>query len=408
MQVYLVGGAVRDQLLQRQVTEKDWVVVGATPQELLDKGYQQVGKDFPVFLHPDSKEEYALARTERKSGVGYTGFECDSSETVTLEQDLVRRDLTVNAMAMDTNGDIIDPYGGQQDLHDKVLRHVSDAFVEDPLRVLRVARFAARYAPYGFSIHADTLELMTEITKRGELTHLSAERVWKETSRSLMEGNPEVYFETLKSCGALAVWFEELDRLWGVPNPVKWHPEIDTGVHTMMVLQKAVAMSDKLEVRFSALVHDLGKAMTPPEKWPSHHGHEKLGLSAIENLCNRLKVPNQCKDLAKLVSEFHSHVHRAFDLKSSTILKVLNHCDAWRKPERYEDMLVTCHADALGRKHFEDAPYPQANYMRDVLTAANSVDVQSIISAGHTGKHIKEVLDQRRCEKIEGVKQHYV
>ena len=407
MQIYLVGGAVRDQLLERQVTEKDWVVVGATPKEMLDQGYQQVGKDFPVFLHPQSKDEYALARTERKSGVGYTGFECDSSASVTLEDDLIRRDLTVNAMAMDDDGNIIDPYNGQQDLKDRVLRHVSDAFVEDPLRVLRVARFAARYASYGFTIAPETLALMKDISQSGELSHLSAERVWKETARSLMEDSPEVYFETLRSCTALKVWFEELDKLWGIPNPAKWHPEIDTGVHTMMVLEKAVALSDKLEIRFAGLVHDLGKALTDPEKWPSHAGHEQLGVKPINALCDRLKVPNSCRELAILVCQAHSAIHRATTLPPEIALKVLNHCDAWRKPERFIDVLTTCKADAMGRKNFETTPYPQAEFMRQAMVEASKVDAKAIIADGFQGKQIKEQLDVRRLEAIKQLSEKF-
>lgn len=403
MPTYLVGGAVRDQLLNRPVTEKDWVITETTAQQMLDQGYVQVGKDFPVFLHPKTKEEYALARTERKSGTGYTGFICDSSPEVTLEQDLLRRDLTINAMAQDQQGNIIDPYQGQQDLQNKLLRHVSPAFAEDPLRVLRVARFAARYAYLGFSIATETMQLMTQLAQSGELAQLSPERVWKETSRSLLEQNPEVYFETLKACGALAVWFPELDKLWGVPNPANWHPEIDTGVHTMMVLTQAVKLSDKLTVRFASLVHDLGKALTPAEKWPSHHGHEKLGLSAINALSDRLKVPNDCRELALMVSEFHSHVHRISNLKASTILKVFNQCDAWRKPERFEDFLTTCEADARGRKHFETADYPQADMFRQALAAAKQVDIKAIVASGLKGPAIKQELEKQRTQAIQAL-----
>jgi len=403
MPTYLVGGAVRDKLLNRPVIEKDWVVTQATAQQMKDQGYIQVGKDFPVFLHPKTKEEYALARTERKNGTGYTGFICDSSPEVTLEQDLLRRDLTINAMAQDPQGNIIDPYQGQQDLNSKLLRHVSPAFAEDPLRVLRVARFAARYAYLGFSIATETMQLMTQLAQSGELAQLSPERVWKETSRSLQESNPEVFFETLKACGALTVWFSELDKLWGVPNPANWHPEIDTGVHTMMVLVQAVKLSDKLPVRFAALVHDLGKALTPSEKWPSHHGHEKLGLGAINQLSDRLKVPNECRELALMVSEFHSHVHRVTSLKASTILKVLNQCDAWRKPERFEDFLVTCEADARGRKHFEVADYPQASLFRQALVAANGVDIKAIVASGLKGPAIKQELEKQRTQAIQAL-----
>ena len=404
MQTYLVGGAVRDQLLNRPVTERDWVVVGATPGQMQSLGYQQVGKDFPVFLHPENKEEYALARTERKQGSGYTGFVCHAGPDVDLEDDLLRRDLTVNAMAMDDDGNIIDPFNGQQDLENKILRHVSDAFTEDPLRVLRVARFAARYHHLGFTIASETLTLMRDISAAGELSTLSAERVWKETSRSLCDRDPQVFFETLRACNALHVWFPELDVLWGIPNPAKWHPEIDTGVHTMMVLEKAAEMSPSLDIRFAALVHDLGKGLTPPERWPSHRGHEKLGLTAIDQMCDRLKVPNTCRELAMLVGEFHSHIHRAYELKPSTLLDVFNRCDAWRKPERFAQVLLTCKADAAGRKHFENEPYPQADYVQQAFEKAMAVNVKDIVAAGYQGKAIKQQLDQQRIATIADLK----
>ncbi|MDF2177459.1 multifunctional CCA addition/repair protein [Aliiglaciecola sp. CAU 1673] len=404
MQIYLVGGAVRDQLLHRPIKERDYVVVGATEEQMLDLGYRQVGKDFPVFLHPETAEEYALARTERKSGRGYTGFICHAAPDVTLEQDLARRDLTVNAMALDNDGQLIDPFNGKQDLDNRILRHVSDAFVEDPLRVLRVARFAARYHHLGFGIANETLELMREIAQSGELAHLSAERVWKETANALSENHPDVFFETLRAVGALKDWFGELDALWGVPNPAKWHPEIDTGVHTMMVLSQAVSLSDSLAVRYAALVHDLGKAMTPPEHWPSHRGHETLGLKAIEVISDRLKVPNDCRDLALLTGEFHTHLHRAFELRPETVLKVLNRCDAWRKPERFEQMLIACEADARGRLHFETAPYPQADYFRDAFAAAQRVQAQPFVEQGIKGKDIRSAMDKARLKAIAEMK----
>lgn len=407
MQTYLVGGAVRDTLLDIPVADRDWVVVGSTPEKMSKQGFKQVGNDFPVFLHPDSGEEYALARTERKSGSGYNGFICDSSSDVTLEQDLIRRDLTINAMAMDAQGEIIDPYGGKRDLQNRVLRHVSDAFIEDPLRVLRVARFAARYHQYGFVIAPETLDLMSNISSSGELESLSAERVWKETARSLLGANPAVYFEVLRRCEALPVWFCELNVLWGIPNPPQWHPEIDTGIHTMMVLEQAAQISSSLPVRFAALVHDLGKGLTDPAGWPSHRGHEKLGMEAIKQLSARLKVPNDCRDLALLVSEFHTHLHRAFELKASTVLKVLNQCDAWRKPERFEAFLLACTADARGRTGFEQSAYPQADYFRAALVAASRCDVQEIIAQGYTGKQIKEQLDNNRTNQIELTKVKY-
>lgn len=404
MQTYLVGGAVRDKLLGRPIKDQDWVVVGSTPEKMLAQGYQTVGADFPVFLHPKTKEEYALARIERKVGVGYTGFSCDASSEVSLEEDLMRRDLTINAMAMDDQGNIIDPYNGQQDLDNKLLRHVSDAFIEDPLRVLRVARFAARYHNLGFRIAPETMALMQTIVESGELIALSAERVWQETARSLMETHPEVYFENLRSCGALAAWFPELDVLWGIPNPPKWHPEIDTGIHTMMVLQQAVKLSDKLSVRFAGLVHDLGKGLTPPENWPSHQGHEKLGLEAINTLCDRLKAPNECRELGLMVSQYHTHTHQAFELKASTILGMLNRCDVWRKPQRFADFLLTCKADARGRTTFENNEYKNAEYIWQAYEVAAKVDIKAIVAKGYQGKAIKEKTEQQRISLIQAFK----
>ena len=412
MQIYLVGGAVRDKLLGRPIKDQDWVVVGSTAKQMLAKGYQAVGADFPVFLHPKTKEEYALARIERKIAKGYTGFSCDASSDVSLEEDLLRRDLTINAMAMDDHGAIIDPYNGQQDLKNKLLRHVSSAFVEDPLRVLRVARFAARYYSLGFRIAPETLALMQTIVANDELTTLSAERVWQETARSLMETHPEVYFENLRACGALAMWFPELDILWGITNPPKWHPEIGTGIHTMMVLQQAVKLSDKqinkqsnkLRVRFAALVHDLGKGLTPSEKWPSHQGHEKLGLEAINTLCDRLKAPNDCRELGLMVSEYHTYVHHAFELKASTVLGMLNRCDVWRKPQRFADFLLTCKADARGRTTFEDSEYKNVEYIWQAYEAAAKVDIKAIVAKGYQGKAIKEQTEQQRINVIQAFK----
>lgn len=407
MQIYLVGGAVRDELLGIPVKDKDWVVVGATPEQLLDKGYQQVGNDFPVFLHPKTKEEYALARTERKQGTGYNGFVCDFSSDITLEQDLIRRDLTVNAMAKDEHGALIDPFKGQQDIKNRVLRHVSPAFEEDPLRVFRVARFAARYATKGFTVAPETQALMKRISASGELQNLTAERVWKETARALLEPKPHVYIDLLKTSNALEYWFKELTKLWGIPNPPKWHPEIDSGIHTLMVLEQAAKLSDKLTVRFASLVHDLGKALTRPENWPSHHGHEKLGLSAINNLCDRIKVPNDCRELALLVSEYHTHIHRAYDLKPKTLLNMFNACDAWRKPTRFDELLISCKADARGRTGFEASDYMQAQYVKTALNAALSVDIKAIVASGLQGKAIKEALDKQRVVKIAEVKRAY-
>lgn len=407
MQTYLVGGAVRDQLLGLPVHERDWVITGATAKQMLQQGYTQVGNDFPVFLHPKTKDEYALARTERKQGEGYTGFTCNTSTEITLEQDLLRRDLTVNAMAMASDGTIIDPYQGQKDLNDRILRHVSDAFIEDPLRVLRVARFTARYHHLGFTIAPETLTLMQTIADSGELAALTPERIWKETARSLLDDQPQVYIQTLRDCNALATVLPELDALWGVPNPAQWHPEIDTGVHTLMVVTQACKLSKQLPVRFAALVHDLGKAQTPSEKWPSHKGHEALGVKIITQLCERLKIPNDCKELAVIMSQYHSHVHRLLEYSSDALLAMLNGCDVWRKPERFEQFLLCCEADARGRKGFEDSPYPQRAVVRTFAQQSATVDVQAIIKAGHKGPEIKRALAQQRLTIIQNIIEQY-
>ncbi|MEF2507587.1 multifunctional CCA addition/repair protein [Vibrio mimicus] len=403
MQIYLVGGAVRDQLLQLPVYDRDWVVVGSSPQAMLAAGFQAVGKDFPVFLHPKTKEEHALARTERKTGVGYTGFACHYAPDVTLEEDLLRRDLTINAMAQDESGQVIDPYGGQRDLAAKVLRHVSPAFVEDPLRVLRVARFAAKLAHLGFTVAEETMQLMTDIAQSGELGHLTAERVWQEWHKSLSTNHPEVFLQVLRDCGALAVVLPELDRLFGVPQPEKWHPEIDTGIHTLMVTKQAVLLSDSLPVRFAAQVHDLGKGVTPPSEWPSHKLHCHTGLKIIESLCDRIRVPNEFRDLALAVCAQHSNIHRADELKPATKLKVLGLLDVWRKPERLEQVLLCCEADHRGRLGLEDKPYPQLDIFLRAYQAALSVEVQAVIRDGFQGKQIKEELDKRRIQAISEV-----
>ncbi|ENM5788572.1 multifunctional CCA addition/repair protein [Vibrio mimicus] len=403
MQIYLVGGAVRDQLLQLPVYDRDWVVVGSSPQAMLAAGFQAVGKDFPVFLHPKTKEEHALARTERKTGVGYTGFACHYAPDVTLEEDLLRRDLTINAMAQDESGQVIDPYGGQSDLAAKVIRHVSPAFVEDPLRVLRVARFAAKLAHLGFTVAEETMQLMTDIAQSGELGHLTAERVWQEWHKSLSTNHPEVFLQVLRDCGALAVVLPELDRLFGVPQPEKWHPEIDTGIHTLMVTKQAALLSDSLPVRFSAQVHDLGKGVTPPSEWPSHKLHCHTGLKVIESLCDRIRVPNEFRDLALAVCAQHSNIHRADELKPATKLKVLGLLDVWRKPERLEQVLLCCEADHRGRLGLEEKPYPQRDIFLRAYQAALSVEVQAVIRDGFQGKQIKEELDKRRIQAISEV-----
>ncbi|EGR4132624.1 multifunctional CCA addition/repair protein [Vibrio cholerae] len=401
MQIYLVGGAVRDQLLQLPVYDRDWVVVGSSPQAMLAAGFQAVGKDFPVFLHPNSKEEHALARTERKTGVGYTGFACHYAPDVTLEEDLLRRDLTINAMAQDNSGQLIDPYGGQRDLAAKVLRHVSPAFVEDPLRVLRVARFAAKLHHLGFTVAEETMQLMAKIAQSGELQHLTAERVWQEWHKSLSTHHPEVFLQVLRDCGALEVVLPEIDRLFGVPQPEKWHPEIDSGIHTLMVAKQAAQLSDSLLVRFAAQVHDLGKGVTPPSEWPSHKLHCHTGLNIIESLCERIRVPNEFRDLALAVCAQHSNIHRADELKPATKLKVLGLLDVWRKPERLEQVLLCCEADHRGRLGLESEPYPQREIFLRAYQAALGVEVQAVIADGFQGKQIKEELDKRRVSAIE-------
>ncbi|MEB5621826.1 multifunctional CCA addition/repair protein [Vibrio cholerae] len=403
MQIYLVGGAVRDQLLQLPVYDRDWVVVGSSPQAMLAAGFQAVGKDFPVFLHPNSKEEHALARTERKTGVGYTGFACHYAPDVTLEDDLQRRDLTINAMAQDNSGQLIDPYGGQRDLAAKVLRHVSPSFVEDPLRVLRVARFAAKLHHLGFTVAEETMQLMAKIAQSGELQHLTAERVWQEWHKSLSTHHPEVFLQVLRDCGALAVVLPEIDRLFGVPQPEKWPPEIDTGIHTLMVAKQAAQLSDSLPVRFAAQVHDLGKGVTPPSEWPSHKLHCHTGLKIIESLCERIRVPNEFRDLALAVCAQHSNIHRADELKPATKLKVLGLLDVWRKPERLEQVLLCCEADHRGRLGLESEPYPQREIFLRAYQAALGVAVQAVIADGFQGKQIKEELDKRRVSAIEAL-----
>ena len=400
MQIYLVGGAVRDALLGRPVAERDWVVVGGSPDELTSRGYRQVGRDFPVFLHPDSGEEYALARTERKSGKGYHGFDVYAGNDVTLEDDLQRRDLTINAMAEDAAGTLIDPWGGRADLEARVLRHVSDAFREDPLRVLRTARFAAVLHEHGFSVHPATLELMREMSAGGELDELTPERVWQETAKALASSRPDIYIEVLRDCGALVTVVPEVDRLFGVPQPAKWHPEIDTGIHILLVLRKAAELSDSPAVRFAALTHDLGKGTTDPQYWPSHRGHEKRGVKLIESLAERLAVPNHHRDLARHVSRFHTDVHRAAQLRPDTMLKVLEAVDAFRRPDRFEELLITCEADARGRTGLEDREYPQAGLFRQAFAAAAAVDTAEIAASGVTGEAFGEALRRSRVAAI--------
>ncbi|QGM80525.1 multifunctional CCA addition/repair protein [Otariodibacter oris] len=409
MEIYLVGGAVRDQLLGLPVKDKDWLVVGATPEQLLAEGYQQVGNDFPVFLHPKTREEYALARTERKSGKGYTGFICDFSPEVTLEQDLIRRDLTINAIAQELNGELHDFYGGLSDLNNKILRHVSPAFSEDPLRVLRVARFAARYHSLGFSIADETVKLMREMTACGELNHLTAERVWLETQKAFATPSPQVYFQVLRKIGALKVLFPEVDALFGVPQPEKHHPEIDCGIHTLMVVEQAKKLAnqanDPESVLFAALCHDLGKALSPKEILPHHYGHEQKGVEPTRQLANRLKVPTHTKDFAKLVTEFHTHCHKIMELRPETVVKLFNKFDAWRKPQRFFDFLLACKADSRGRLGFEDREYPQVEYAKQLFHIANQVEVKKVIEDGFEKSAIRVELDKRRALAIKQFKQ---
>ncbi|WP_430461543.1 multifunctional CCA addition/repair protein [Thalassolituus sp. LLYu03] len=404
MQIYLVGGAVRDALLNIPIKDQDWVVVGATPDELLAQGFEQVGADFPVFLHPKTHEEYALARTERKSGKGYQGFDCRFSPDISLEDDLLRRDLTINAMARDEHGNIVDPYGGHADLDAKILRHVSPAFGEDPLRVLRVARFAARFAPLGFTVAPETLALMKRMVEDGELDYLVAERVWQETRRALGEKMPAVYFQVLKDCCALDVWFPEVAALFGVPQPEKHHPEIDCGVHALLSLTAAAALSGDIPVRWAGLTHDLGKALTPESEWPRHIAHENRGIKPIKALQQRLKVPNDCADLALLACEFHTHVHRAFELRGETLMKLFNRMDAWRKPERFEQFLLVCEADAKGRTGLEQTPYPQADYCRKALAEANRISARDIMAQGIEGAAIRPALEEARAAHLQAWK----
>jgi tRNA nucleotidyltransferase (CCA-adding enzyme) len=401
MEIYEVGGAVRDALLGRPVRERDWLVVGATPEDLQKLGYRRVGKDFPVFLHPVTGEEYALARTERKVAPGYTGFTFDASPTITVEQDLERRDLTINAIARDADGRIVDPWGGRRDLERKLLRHVSPAFREDPVRVLRAARFAAELAELGFSIAPETNALMREIVACGEVDALRPERVWKETEKALRAPRPDVFVEVLRSCGALARVFPEVDALFGVPQPPQWHPEIDTGVHTLMALRVAVRLSDDPVVRFAVLVHDLGKGTTDPAIWPKHIGHERRSVELLRGLFERLPVPRAFQRLALDVAAHHGLAHRAAELRPATILELLTAVDAFRKASRLEGFLAACEADARGRLGLEERPYPQAQRLRRALEAAQRVRADTLPErAALRGPAIGEALRQARIAAI--------
>ncbi|GIU22487.1 multifunctional CCA addition/repair protein [Shewanella schlegeliana] len=404
MKIYLVGGAVRDKLLKLPVKDHDYMVVGATPEQMLALGYNQVGKDFPVFLHPKTQQEYALARTERKTAAGYGGFSVDAAPTVTLEQDLMRRDLTINAIAQDEEGNLYDPYQGIQDIEKRSLRHVSDAFIEDPLRVLRVARFAARFHSQGFSVAPETMTLMAEISQSGELEALTPERVYLELDKALSTDSPQVFFQVLRQCGALAVLFPEIEALFGVPQPEKWHQEIDTGIHTMMVLEQVAKLTEDNSVRFAALVHDLGKALSPKEHLPKHHGHGQKGLPLINSLCERFRVPNEYRDLALLVSDQHQNIHKITELRADTLVKLFDKADFWRKPQRLDQLLIACEADSKGRTGLELSPYPQADYLKQSFAAASAVEVKSIIEQGYKGVEIREQLTKARIAAVQSFK----
>lgn len=397
MRIYTVGGAVRDELLGLPVKDRDYVVVGATPEEMVARGFRPVGKDFPVFLHPQTHEEYALARTERKTARGYKGFQVYASPEVTLEEDLARRDLTINAIAQDDAGKLTDPYGGEADLRAGILRHVSPAFVEDPVRVLRVARFAARF---GFRIAAETLDLMRSMADNGEIDALVAERVWQEMSRGLMEKTPARMILALRECGALARLLPELERLFGVPQPERWHPEVDTGVHTLLALDYAASQDYPLAVRFAVLLHDLGKGTTPKEEWPRHIGHEERSYQLAKPVCQRLRAPNECRDLALLNARFHGLPHRAFELRPETVMKLLADTDALRQPQRFEGFLQACTADYCGRTGFETLPFRQADFLREALAAAAAVDAGAVAQACPDPAKIREQVYAARLAAV--------
>lgn len=399
MEIYEVGGAVRDSLLDISVSDRDWVVVGARPEELLRLGYRQVGMDFPVFLHPESGEEYALARTERKIGPGYHGFAFDASTTVTLEEDLERRDLTINAMARDASGALIDPYGGRKDLERRLLRHVSEAFAEDPLRILRVARFAARFETLDFTVAPSTMDLMKRLVTIGEAAALKPERVWQETEKALGEPSPHVFFEVLRECGALQVVFPEIEALFGVPQPAKWHPEIDTGIHTLMALRVGATLSASVAVRFAVLTHDLGKATTPAHILPGHRGHEARSVEILREFCARLPIPKHFREVATAVARHHGTVHRAAELRAATVYKVIEAVDALRRPRRFDEFLAACEADARGRLGLEDRAYPQAEILRTALTAALAVRSEHV-SGNPQGRELGRRLREQRIRAI--------
>ncbi len=404
MKIYLVGGAVRDELLGYPFHERDWVVVGATVEEMNRLGYQQVGKDFPVFLHPKTKEEHALARTERKTAAGYTGFEVHASPDVTLEDDLIRRDLTINAIAKDENGALVDPYHGVDDINNKVLRHVSSAFAEDPVRILRVARFLARYAHLGFSVADETMTLMKHMVSSGEVDALVAERVWQETQKALGEKTPQAFVSVLRDCGALKRIIPELDCLWGIPQPEEHHPEIDTGIHTMLVLEQACRLSPDPQVRFAALLHDLGKGTTPKKEWPRHIAHEARGAEIVKKVCQRLRVPKEYRDLAERTARLHLNYHRALELKPATVVKTLEQLDAFRNPERFEKFLLASEADARGRPGYENKVFPQADYFRKAYAVSKAVDISALREQGYENMKLAEKIKEERVKAVAELK----
>ncbi|MCK5395268.1 MAG: multifunctional CCA addition/repair protein [Gammaproteobacteria bacterium] len=407
MKIYLVGGAVRDEILGYPFKEKDWVVVGVTVDDMISAGYQQVGKDFPVFLHPETKEEHALARTERKTAAGYKGFEVHASPDVTLEEDLIRRDLTINAIAKDDNGEFIDPFNGIEDIKNKILRHVSDAFAEDPVRILRTARFMARYAHLGFSVADETMDLMKNMVIAGEVDALVPERVWQEMEKALSEKTPVRFIETLRECGALKRIIPELDCLWGVPQPEEHHPEIDTGIHTMLVLEQACKLSEDPQVRFAALVHDLGKGSTPEKDWPRHIDHESRGAKIVLEVCDRMRIPNEYRDLAERTARFHLHYHRALELKPATVVKTLVQLDAFRKPTRFEKFLLASEADARGRPGYENMDFPQGDFFRQAFIAARDIDVDELRSLGFENQKLANKITETRTDAIKKLKDSY-
>jgi tRNA nucleotidyltransferase (CCA-adding enzyme) len=403
METYMVGGAVRDALLGLPVNDRDWVVVGAAPQQMIAAGYLPVGKDFPVFLHPETREEYALARTERKTARGYHGFAFHAEPDVTLEQDLGRRDLTINAMAQERGGRLVDPFGGQADLKNRVLRHVTAAFREDPVRILRVARFAARFAD--FTVAPETMALMREMVEAGEVDALVAERVWQELARGLMESKPSRMFDVLRECGALAKLLPEVQRLWGVPQRAEYHPEVDTGIHLMMVLDMCAQLRAPLAVRFACLTHDLGKGTTPSEILPKHIGHEERGARLLKNVCDRLRVPTECRELADVVAREHGNIHRSAEFAAAAVVRLLERCDAFRKPQRFEQVLLACECDARGRLGLEEAPYPQRHRLLAALAATRAVDTALVAeqarSEGHAGDAIGERIQRARIHAVD-------